>query len=47
MHLEVFRVAREYDKEADKISKTIDFDDWYTIQHSIKILEQLLEKNIN
>ena len=38
--LEVFWVGREYNKEADKISKTIDFDDWYTTQHLINILEQ-------
>ena len=30
IHLEVFRVGREFSKEADKISKTIDFGDWYT-----------------
>ena len=40
IHLEVFWVGREYNKEADKISKTIDFDDWYTTQHLINILEQ-------
>ena len=28
IHLEVFWVGQEYNKEADKISKTIDFDDW-------------------
>ena len=28
IHLEVFSVWREYNQEADKISKTIDFDDW-------------------
>ena len=39
-HLEVFWVGREYNKEADKISKTIDFDDWYTTQRLINILEQ-------
>ena len=33
-------VGREYNKEADKISKTIDFDDWYTTQRLINILEQ-------
>ena len=27
IHLEVLWVGREYNKEADKISKTIDFDD--------------------
>ena len=26
--LEVFWVGQEYNKEADKISRTIDFDDW-------------------
>ena len=40
IHLEVFWVGREYNKEADKISKTIDFDDWYTTQRLINILEQ-------
>ena len=40
IHLEVFWVGREYNKEANKISKTIDFDDWYTTQHLINILEQ-------
>ena len=40
IHLEVFWVGREYNKEADKISKTIDFDDWYMTQHLINILEQ-------
>ena len=40
IHLEVFWVGREYNKEADKISKTIDFDDWYTTQPLINILEQ-------
>ena len=40
MHLEVFWVGREYNKEVDKISKTIDFDDWCTTQHLINILEQ-------
>ena len=40
IHLEVYSVGREYNKEADKISKTIDFDDWYTTQHLINILEQ-------
>ena len=38
IHLEVFWVGREYNKEADKIS--IDSDDWYTTQHLINILEQ-------
>ena len=28
IHLEVYSVGRECNKEADKISKTIDFDDW-------------------
>ena len=37
IHLEVFWVGREYNKEADKISKTTDFD---TTQRLIKILEQ-------
>ena len=40
IHLEVFWVGREHNKEADKISKTIDFYDWYTTQHLINILEQ-------
>ena len=40
IHLGVFWVGREYNKEADKISKTIDIDDWYTNQRSINILEQ-------
>ena len=40
IHLEVFWVGREYNKEADKISKTVDFDDWYTTQRLINILEQ-------
>ena len=40
IHLEVFWVGREYIKEADKISKTIDIGDWYTTQHLINILEQ-------
>ena len=35
--LEVFWVGQEYNKEADKISKTIDFD---TTQRLINILEQ-------
>ena len=39
-HLEVFWVGREYNKEADKIFRTIDFDDWYTTQRLINILEQ-------
>ena len=40
MHLEVFWVGREHNKEADKIFKTIDFNDWYTTQRLINILEQ-------
>ena len=40
IHLEVFWVGREYNKEADKISKTIYFDDWYTTECLINILEQ-------
>ena len=40
IHLEVFWVGREYNKEANKVSKTIDFDDWCTTQHLINILEQ-------
>ena len=40
IHLEVFWVGREYKKETDDISKTIDFDDWSTIQHLINILDQ-------
>ena len=40
IHSEVFWVGREYNKEADEISKTIDFDDWYTTQGLINILEQ-------
>ena len=40
IHLEVFWFGREYIKEADKISKTIYFGDWYTTQHLINILEQ-------
>ena len=40
IHLEVFWLVREYNKEADKISKTIDFDDWCTTHHLINILEQ-------
>ena len=28
IHLEVFWVGQAYNKEADKISRTIDFDDW-------------------
>ena len=28
IHLDVFWVGQEYNKEADKISRTIDFDDW-------------------
>ena len=46
IRLEVFWVGREYNKEAGKISKTIDFDAWYTTQRLINILEQL-GKNIN
>ena len=40
IHLEIFWVGREYNKKADKISKIIDFDDWYTTQPLINILEQ-------
>ena len=40
IHLEVFWVGLEYNKEADEISKTIDFDDLYTAQGLINILEQ-------
>ena len=40
IHLEVFWVGKGYNKEEDKISKTIDFDDWYTTQRLINILEQ-------
>ena len=36
IHLEVFRVGREFSKEADKISKTIDFGDWYTTLSEFK-----------
>ena len=32
IHLKHFWVRQEYNKEADKISKTIDFGDWYN-QH--------------
>ena len=38
--MEVFWFGREYNKEADEISKTTDFDDWYTTQRLINILEQ-------
>ena len=44
MHLEVSWVGREYNKEADKISKTVDFGDWYTTQSLANILEQPLGK---
>ena len=40
IHLKVFWVGREYNKEADKISKTIDFDHWYTTLRLTNILEQ-------
>ena len=40
IHLEVFWVGREYNKEAHKIFETIDFDDWYSTQHLINILEK-------
>ena len=40
IHLEVFWFGREYNKEADEISKTTDIDDWYTTQRLINILEQ-------
>ena len=40
IHLEAFWVGLEYNKEVDKISKTIDLDDWYTAQRLINILEQ-------
>ena len=40
IHLEVFWVRREYTKEANKISKNIDFDNWYTTQRLINILQQ-------
>ena len=40
IHLEVFWVGREYNKKADNIFKTIDFDDWYTTQYLINILKQ-------
>ena len=40
IHLEIFWVGREYNKKADKISKIIDFDDWYTTQPLINIPEQ-------
>ena len=38
--LEVFWVGREYNKEAGNISKTIAFEDLYTTQRLISILEQ-------
>ena len=38
--MEVFWVGREYNKEANEISKTIDFDDWCTARDLINILEQ-------
>ena len=44
VHLEVFWVGREYNKKADKISKTLDFDDWYTTQRLISIIEQFWGK---
>ena len=44
IHLEVFWVGREYNKEADEISKTIAFDDWYMTQGLINILEQRWRK---
>ena len=40
IHLQVFWVGREYNKEADKISETIDSYDWYTTQSLTNILEQ-------
>ena len=40
IRLEDLWVGREYNKEADKFSKTIDFNDWCTTQHLIDILEQ-------
>ena len=40
IHLEVLWVGREYNKEADKISKTTEFDERYTTQRLINILEQ-------
>ena len=40
IHLKVFWVGREYNKKADKISKTIDFDHWYTTLRLTNILEQ-------
>ena len=33
-------IGREYNNEVDRISKTIDLDDWYMTQHLINILEQ-------
>ena len=44
IRLEAFWVGRDYNKEANKISKTVDFDDWRTTQQLINILEQLWEK---
>ena len=44
MPLEVSRVGREFNKEAVKISKTVDFGDWHTTQRLANILEQRLGK---
>ena len=41
---EAFWVGRDYNKEANKISKTVDFDNWRTTQQLINILEKLWEK---
>ena len=40
IHLEVFWVGRGHNNEADKIFKTIDFDNWYTNLLLVNILEQ-------
>ena len=37
---EAFWVGRNYNKEGNKISKTVDFDGWCTTQQLINILEQ-------
>ena len=40
IHLEVFLVGRDYNKEVNKISKTTDSNDWNTTYHLINILVQ-------
>ena len=40
IHLLAFWVGQEYNKEANKIFRTIYFDDWYATQQLINFLEQ-------